>query len=123
MDAEYNQWPMQGEAVANAGPFNMQHGSWRLEIEPTEQKMDDVFLHIMLPCDKDTLAGCQTALKEKIKLINSDDSINVEIEGKKRTYKLAFKRGSSDAHLTVIEAGKAILDHKLTVDTIKARAK
>jgi len=26
------------EAVANAGPFHMQHGSWRVEVEPVNKE-------------------------------------------------------------------------------------
>jgi hypothetical protein len=123
MDAEYNQWPMHGEGVADAGPFYMQHGIWRVEVEPIEQNTADVFLHVMLPCDKDTLVKSEAALREKIKLVKNDDSIDLEIEGKTRIYKLGFKVGSPDAHVTVIEAGKTLLDNKLTRDAIRARAK
>jgi len=123
MDAEYNQWPMHGEGVANAGPFYMQHGCWRVEVEPIEQKTAEIFLHVMLPCDKDTLVKSEAALREKIKLVKNDDSIDLEIEGKTRIYKLGFKVGSPDAHVTVIEAGKTLLDNKLTRDAIRARAK
>jgi hypothetical protein len=123
MDAEYKQWRMYGEDAANAGPFYMQHGCWRIEVEPIEQKTGDVFLHVMLPCDKDTLAEGQAALKEKVRFTKNDDSINLEIEGKKRTYKLVLKTGSADAHVTINEAGKTILNNELTRAAIKARAK
>jgi hypothetical protein len=121
MDAEYNQWQMYGEAVANAGPFYMQHGCWRIEVEPIEPRTADVFLHVMLPCDKDTLAGSQAALKEKVKLNENENLINLQIDGKARAYKLVFKKGSSDAHVTVTEAGKTIVDNELTHAAIKAR--
>jgi hypothetical protein len=121
MDAEYKQWRMYGES--NAGPFYMQHGCWRVEVEPIEQKTADVFLHVMLPCDKDNLAESQTALKEKVKFTKNDDSINLEIEGKKRTYKIVLKTGSADAHVTINENGKTILDNELTRAAIKARTK
>jgi hypothetical protein len=123
MDGEYNQWPMHGEAVANAGPFTMQHGCWRVEIEPMERKKDDIFLHVMLPCDKDTLIGSRVTLGEKLKLIKKEDTIILEIEGKPRKFKLAFKPDSPDAHLTVTENGKTIVDNLLTYAAIKARTK
>jgi hypothetical protein len=123
MDAEYNQWQMYGEGVANAGPFYMQHGCWRVEVEPIEQKTADAFLHVMLACDKDTLAESQAALKEKVKFTKNDDSINLEIEGKRRTYKLVLKTGSADAHVTITQDGKTILNNELTRAAIKARAK
>ena len=123
MDAEYKQWRMYGEDAANAGPFYMQHGCWRIEVEPIEQKTADVFLHVILPCDKDTLAEGQAALKEKVKFTKNDDSINLEIEGKRRTYKLVLKTGSADAHVTINEAGKTILNNELTRAAIKARAR
>jgi hypothetical protein len=92
-----------------------------VEVEPIEQKKEDFFLHIMLPCDKDTLAGSQTALKEKVKLNENENLINLQIEGKTRTYKLVFKKGSSDTHVTVTEAGKTIVENELTHAAIKAR--
>ena len=94
-----------------------------MEVEPIEQKTADVFLHVMLPCDKDNLAESQTALKEKVKFTKNDDSINLEIEGKKRTYKIVLKTGSADAHVTINENGKTILDNELTRAAIKARTK
>lgn len=121
MDAEYNQWQMYGEGVANAGPFYMQHGVWRVEVEPVEQKAADTFLHVMLACDKDTLAECKAVLKEKVTLIENGNSIDLRIEGKTRTYRLVFQKGSSDAHVTVTEPGKTVLDNELTQTAIKAR--
>jgi hypothetical protein len=114
MDAEYNQWPMHGESVANAGPFNMQHGCWRLEIEPIEKKRADVFLHVMVPCDKDILIESQAALKEKVKLVRKEEMITLEIEGKLRKYKLVFNKDSPDVHVTVRENGNTIVDNSLT---------
>lgn len=121
MDAEYNQCQMYGESMADAGPFYMQHGVWRVEVEPVEQRATDTFLHVMLPCDKNTLAQSQSALKEKVKLNENENSINLQIEGKKRTYRLVFKVDSPDAQITVIEAGKTILNNELTHTPIKAR--
>jgi hypothetical protein len=123
MDAEYNQWPMYGESVANAGPYHMQHGSWRVEVEPVEQKTADVFLHVMLPCDRQNLAESQAAVREKVRLIRNDDTISLEIKGKVRTYKIAFKANSPDAHVTVVEGDKKIVDNELSHSAIKARAK
>jgi hypothetical protein len=121
MDAEYNQWPMHGEGVANAGPFYMQHGCWRVEVEPLERRTADTFLHVMLACDKDTLAESKAALEEKVDLVENGNSIDIRIEGKTRTYRLVFQKGSSDAHVTVTEAGKTVLDNELTHTAIKAR--
>jgi hypothetical protein len=121
MDAEYNQWPMHGEGVANAGPFNMQHGCWRVEVEPVKKKKDDVFLHVMLPCDKDTLPDSTAALKEKVKLTQNSDSITLDLQGKSRTYTLVFKSGLPKAHVTVTENGKTIVDNELSRAAIKAR--
>jgi len=121
MDAEYNQWPMHGEGVANAGPFNMQHGCWRVEVEPIEKNKADVFLHVMLPCDKETLPDSKATLKEKVKLTKNGESITLYLQGKSRTYTLAFKSGSPEAHVTVTENGKTIVDNELTRGAIKTR--
>jgi len=103
MDAEYNQWPMHGEAVANAGPFYMQHGCWRVEVEPTEKKKTNFFLHVMLPCDKNTLTESQSALKRKVKLTENGDSINLEIEGKAKNFQIIFKKNISDVIINASE--------------------
>jgi len=123
MDAEYHQWSMRGESVANAGPFHMQHGTWRVEVEPIERDKEDIFLHVMLACDKETLAKSQAALRDKIKLSRDGNSISLEMEGRTRTYKLLFKTETFDARIIVTESGKTILNNQLTRDAIKARAK
>jgi hypothetical protein len=123
MDAEYNQWPMYGEGVANAGPFYMQHGAWRIEVEPIEKETADLFLHVMLACDNETLVESRAALTHNIKLSRDKHLISLEIEGSKRTYELKFDAGSSDARVTAKESGKIILDHPLTPEAIKARTK
>ena len=122
MDSEYNQWPMHGEGVANAGPFNMQHGCWRVEVEPVKKKKDDVFLHVMLPCDKDTLFESQTALREKVKLTQNGESLTLDLQGESRTYTIVFKSGSPEARVTVTENSKTIADNELTRAAIKARS-
>jgi len=123
MDAEYTQWQIHGEAVANAGPFYDQHGSWRIEVEPITNKTNDVFLHVMLPCDKDTLIDNQRAIRENVKLIQRNKSFEIEINGKKRAYRITFNSDSPDARIIVIDSAETILDNKLTHAAIKARAK
>jgi hypothetical protein len=122
MNAEYNQWQMYGETIANAGPFYDQHGSWRIEVEPMEKRANDVFLHVMLPCDKDTLAESQRSVKENVKIAQGNKTAELEINGKKRTYKVIFDIDSPDARITVTEANKTLLDNHLTRDAIKTRA-
>ncbi len=123
MDAEYTQWPMQGEGVANAGPFYMQHGCWRVEVEPVEHRTADAFLHVMLACEKDTLSESKTNLREKVALIENGNSIDLRIEGKTRVYRVFFQKESSDAHVTVTEAGKVTVDNALSYTAIQARGK
>jgi hypothetical protein len=123
MDAEYKQWPMYGENTANAGPFQMQHGSWRLEVEPVEQRKNTEFLHVMVPCDKATLAERRVALEHNVKLVKYDDTVHLEITGKKRTYRIVFKSATSEAHITVTEAGNVVLDNDLANTTIKGQKK
>jgi hypothetical protein len=123
MNAEYTQWQMHGEIIANAGPFYDQHGSWRIEVEPVEKKTNDVFLHVMLPCESNTLTDSQRALKEKVKITQGNKTAELEINGKKRTYKVIFDIDSPDAKIIVTEANKTILDNHLTRDTIKSQGK
>jgi hypothetical protein len=121
MDAEYTQWQMHGEAVANAGPFYDQHGSWRIEVEPIERKTEDIFLHVMIPCETATLAASQNTLKENVKVIQRDDRITLEIKGKNRLFSLFLKKDSSDSLIKVTENNKTLLDNDLTSNSIKAR--
>jgi hypothetical protein len=123
MDAEYNQWQMYGEAVAVAGPFHMQHGSWRIEVEPITKQKDDFFIHVMLPCENKTLVESQRAVRENVKVAQGNKTVELEIKGKKRMYKVAFHSDLPDARITVTDSGKTILDNHLTLDAIKARAK
>jgi len=76
----------------------------------------------MLPCDKDTLAESRGILKEKIKYMVKQESIDLEIAGKKRAYRIVFSKKSPDARVTITEAGKTIADNELTREAIKARA-
>ena len=116
LDAEYNQWPMEGESVANAGPFHMQHGSWRVEVEPVKPRKADVFLHVMVPCELETLAAGQASLKENVHLFNKDDAVILDITGRTRRFRLTFESDSSAARLVVEElsSGRTILDNALT---------
>ena len=102
----------------------MQHGTWRVEVEPVEKKKEDVFLHVMVPCDEDTLMESQASLKEKVHLNKQDDKIILEIRGKSRVFRLSLDPDSPDARIFAGEAdnGGTILDHLLTQPAIKARA-
>jgi hypothetical protein len=101
MDAEYTQWPMHGEAVANAGPFNMQHGAWRVEVEPLEKKTKDVFLHVMLPCDRNTLGASREKVENGIRLIREGDRLMLEIEGQDRLYKITLSESTPEAKVAI----------------------
>lgn len=113
MDAEYNQWQMYGEAVANAGPYYMQHGNWRVEIEPSGQQKEDVFLHVMIPCDSATTGESRRTLKNKVKTIRKGDVIELELRGKSRVYRIQFNAKSQDARIIVAENQKLLLDKDL----------
>jgi|GEM_PF-2484611 len=123
LDAEYNQWAMEGESVANAGPFHMQHGSWRVEVEPVKQSVEDTFLHVMLPCDSETLAAGEASLRENVRLSNKDDAVVLDITGRTRRFRLTFASDSPAARLAVEELadGRTILDNTLTRSGIAER--
>jgi hypothetical protein len=123
MNAEYTQWQMQGEPIANGGPYYDQHGSWRIEVEPIEKKTDDVFLNVMLPCDKDSLPESQRAVRDNVKIMHTDKTVELAIKGNQRNYKIMLDKDSPNARIVIIEADKTILDNKLTREAIKARAK
>ncbi|CCK80466.1 heparinase II/III family protein [Desulfobacula toluolica] len=113
MDAEYNQWQMHGESVANAGPYHMQHGSWRMEVEPLEKKNADVFLTVLRPCDKETVGGTKVALMENIEYNDGDNFISLNIKGASKEYTLTFDRQSQNAHLKVLQNGEIKTDKAL----------
>jgi hypothetical protein len=113
LDAEYNQWQMYGEAVAEAGPYTMQHGNWRIEVEPTEMKKDTVFLHVLVPCDTGTLAESGRLLRDGMKMTENTDSVTLELNGRKRRYSLTFSKNASGAHVTIMEGGKKLVDDDL----------
>jgi hypothetical protein len=123
LDAEYNQWPMQGESVANAGPFHMQHGSWRVEVEPVKPSRRDMFLHVMVPCVQETLSAVKATLREDVHLSKKDGAVIVEISGKEREFRLTFASDSPEASLEVEElgSGKTVLDNALTRSGIAER--
>ncbi len=123
LDAEYNQWPMEGESAANAGPFHMQHGSCRVEVEPVKPRQADAFLHVMVPCDLETLQPSQAALKENVHLLQKDDAVILDITGKTRRFLLTFASDSPAARLVVeeLDNGRTILDNDLTQSGIAER--
>lgn len=124
MDAEYNQWPMEGESVANAGPFNMQHGAWRVEVEPVKPRKTDVFLHVMLPCEVKTLEAGRASLMKNVHLLEKPDAFVLDITGKARRFRLTFASDSPAARLVVEElgSGRTLLDNALTQAGIAERA-
>lgn len=113
MDAEYNQWQMYGEAVANAGPFTMQHGAWRIEVEPAEMKKDVVFLHVLIPCDTGSLADAARLLREGIMVTDNDRSVKIDVNGKKRKYSITFYKNASGPHVKISEDGKILIEQEL----------
>ncbi len=124
LDAEYDQWPMEGESVANAGPFNMQHGSWRVEVEPVKPKKGDIFLHVMLPCELKTLEAARASLMKNVRLHKENDAFVLDITGRSRRFRLTFASDSPAARLVVEELGngRIILDNALTRSGIAERA-
>ncbi|NMC74584.1 MAG: hypothetical protein GYA56_09560, partial [Geobacteraceae bacterium] len=115
LDAEYNQWQMEGEAVAEAGPYTMQHGNWRIEVEPADLSKDTVFLHVLIPCDSGTLAESGRLLRHGIRMTEHSDSATLELAGRKRRYSLTFYKNGSGARVTITESGKKLADHVLPV--------
>ncbi len=113
LDAEYNQWQMYGEAVAEAGPYTMQHGNWRIEVEPTERKKDTVFLHVLVPCDTGTLAESGNLIRDGMKMKENTDSVTLDLAGRKRRYSLTFYKNASGAHVRITEGGKKLVDDEI----------
>jgi len=110
LDAEYNQWQMYGESVANAGPYTMQHGNWRMEVEPLQMSGDTIFLHVMVPCDTSTLTASRRILRENVKMAENESSVSLELKGRDRIYKLLFRKKSPSVRITVTEGGKELAD-------------
>ncbi len=62
LDAEYKQWQMYGESVANAGP--LYHAARQLAHGSGASRMsgDTIFLHVMIPCETSTLSASRRIL-------------------------------------------------------------
>lgn len=108
MDAEYTQWEMSGESVANAGPYNMQHGNWRIEIEPIESVKNNLFLHVLLPCDSGNLIKNNNIITSKISAVKVKEIIRLDITGRNYKYDIELHEKDAIIHIEITDADKTI---------------
>ncbi len=65
-------------------------GAWRIEVEPTVSRKDDIFLHILYPCDTDIESMPETykiksdyaiglQISDKVAMFNKDDTYQNEL--------------------------------------------
>jgi hypothetical protein len=123
MDAEYNQWQTYGEGKANAGPYYMQHGNWRVEIEPIDKQKEDIFLHVLIPCDETTQAYKTEVLHKKVNATRNGHVVTLELHGAARTFKINYNEKSHDASISVVEHGKTVLVNELRLSSTANRNK
>lgn len=112
MDAEYTQWEMSGESVANAGPYNMQHGNWRIEIEPMVPEKNNLFLHVLMPCDSDKLINKKSIITSKVSAVKEKEIIRLIISGHKYQYDIELHEKDFVMHIDIIGGGKKIYSSK-----------
>jgi hypothetical protein len=85
---------------------------WRIEEEPTEKRIDDVFLHVLYACDKGTPAEKMPPCE----LITRGDLAGVRVDYLGRTYEVLFRRDGGRAcagHIAITEDGKKLADEAL----------
>ncbi|GLI39226.1 hypothetical protein KI811_03775 [Geobacter hydrogenophilus] len=112
MDAEYNQWGMSGESVANAGPYIMQHGSWRVEVEPMDPERNNLFLHVMEPCNSDSLINKKNIITNNISVVKEKEIIKLDVRGHKYRYYMELSKRDSNMNIDIFDAGKKIYSTK-----------
>ncbi len=86
-------------------------------------RKSEVFLHVMVPCETETLAAGEASLRENVHLSRQDDSVILDIAGKTRRFRLTFASDSAAARLVAEELGngRTILDNALTRSGIAER--
>jgi VanZ family protein len=77
---------------------NLQPGSWRIEISPSDNTLDTHFLIVMLPTQT-------PSPPHRIRLLEEEDALGCEIAGPQRTTRWWFTPGRNGLEVEVVSAG------------------
>ncbi len=88
------------ERLAKPGPIPAEPGAWRIEVSPSSDAAEDVFLVVLLPTVADARAP------HRVRLLESGERIGCEIAGPSRTTRWWFQRGRNGAEIEVSANGE-----------------
>jgi hypothetical protein len=94
-------------------PESEHHSKWRIEIEPTEERKDALFLIVLYVCDKNT------SEIPKTELLRRDGMVGVKIAGKTRIWEVLFSeedRRGGKIKIADSTGAKCVLDSNLGND-------
>ena len=74
---------------------NAEPGAWRVEVMPSVEAKEDLFLNVLLPS-----SGHQQPT-HKVKLLESGDHPTAEVQGPTRTTQWRFNRGGNDVEIKI----------------------
>ncbi len=74
---------------------NAEPGAWRVEVMPSAEAKEDLFLNVLLP------SSGRSHPAHKIKLLESGDHPTCEVQGPTRTTQWRFNRGGNDVEITI----------------------
>lgn len=81
--------------VVRTAKKNAEPGAWRIEVMPSAEAKEDLFLNVLLPS-----SGHQQPA-HKVKLLESGDHPICEVQGPTRTTQWRFNRGGNDVEIKI----------------------
>ena len=95
-DRNYDEAGKLAETIRKLGPANGEPGAWRIEVSPSRDAKDDVFLVVLLP-----VANNVHPL-HKVRLLQSGNRVGCEVVGPNRTTRWWFEPGRNRAEIEVV---------------------
>ena len=92
-------------AVVRTAKKNAEPGAWRVEVMPSVEAKEDLFLNVLLP------SSGQQPPTHKIKLLESGDHPTCEVQGPTRTTQWRFNRGGNDVEIKIQANGASRTYH------------
>lgn len=99
-DRNYDENGTLQNAIKKLGPSNGEPGAWRIEVSPSQDAPEDLFLVVLLP----TAAGEHPT--HQVRLLESGKRVGCEIIGPKRTTRWWFEPGRNGTGIEISEAGQ-----------------
>jgi len=95
-DRNYDEGGQLQQMIAKLGPTQGEPGAWRVEVSPSHDARDDVFLVVLIPTNGDKPT-------HQVKLLETDSSrIGCEVAGPTRITRWWFERSGQAAEVEVI---------------------